>query len=159
MLAKSLKSCPTLCDPIDIAHWVCLSMRFSRQEYWSGLPCPPSGDLPNLGVEPTSPSLLYWQAGSLLLEPPGKPQMCDITSFFSHPESNQDHILHCYYVCFLNYLFIWLYWVSLVVQRIFFASRGSFIAVHGLNSLLAVGSLGFQYRRHAGLVAPRYVVS
>ena len=31
-----------------------LSMGFSRQEYWSGLPCPPPGDLPNLGVEPVS---------------------------------------------------------------------------------------------------------
>ena len=31
-----------------------LPMRFSRQEYWSGLPCPPPGDLPNPGIEPTS---------------------------------------------------------------------------------------------------------
>ena len=42
---------------------------FSRQEYWSGLPCPPLGDLPNPGVEPRSPTL---QADSLLSEPPGK---------------------------------------------------------------------------------------
>ena len=34
-----------------------LSMGFSRQEYWSGLPCPPPGDLPNLGMEPRSPAL------------------------------------------------------------------------------------------------------
>ena len=43
-----------------IAHQAPLSMRFSRQEYWSGLPCPPQGDLPNLGVESvslTSPAL------------------------------------------------------------------------------------------------------
>ena len=40
---------------------------FSRQEHWSRLPCPPSGDLPNLGIEPRSPTL---QADSLLSEPP-----------------------------------------------------------------------------------------
>ena len=34
-----------------------LSMEFSRQEYWNGLPFPPPGDLPNLGIEPTSPAL------------------------------------------------------------------------------------------------------
>ena len=49
-----------------------LSMGFSRQEYWSGLPCPLPGDLPNPGIKPTSPSLLHWQAGSLPLAPPGK---------------------------------------------------------------------------------------
>ena len=43
---------------------------FSRQEYWSGLPCPPPGDLPNPGIKPRSPAL---QADSLPTEPPGKP--------------------------------------------------------------------------------------
>ena len=46
-----------------------LSMEFSRQEYWSGLPFPSVGDLPNPGTEPGSPAL---QADSLLSEPPGK---------------------------------------------------------------------------------------
>ena len=45
-------------------------MEFSRQEYWSGLPSPPPGDLPDAGIEPGSPAL---QADSLLSEPPGKP--------------------------------------------------------------------------------------
>ena len=44
-------------------------MGFSRQEYWSGLPCPPPGDLPNPGIKS---HLLHWQAGSLPLAPPGK---------------------------------------------------------------------------------------
>ena len=44
-------------------------MEFSRQEYWSGLPFPSPGDLPNQGIEPGSPAL---QANSLLFEPPGK---------------------------------------------------------------------------------------
>ena len=47
-----------------------LSMGFSRQEYWSGLPFPSPGDLPNLGIKPGSPVL---QADSILSEPPGKP--------------------------------------------------------------------------------------
>ena len=37
-----------------VAHQVPLSMGFSRQEYWSGLPCPPLGDLPDPGTKPTS---------------------------------------------------------------------------------------------------------
>ena len=37
-----------------VAHQDPLSMGFSRQEYWSGLPCPPPGDLPNQGIKPTS---------------------------------------------------------------------------------------------------------
>ena len=58
MRAKSLQSCPTLCDPTDCSPP--LSVGFSRQEYWSELPCPPPGDLPNPGIEPmtlTSPAL------------------------------------------------------------------------------------------------------
>ena len=47
-----------------------LSMGFSRQEYWSGLPCPSPGELPNPGIESVFPAL---QADSLLSEPPGKP--------------------------------------------------------------------------------------
>ena len=38
-----------------MTHQFPLSMGFSRQEYWSGLPCPPPGDLPDLGIEPKSP--------------------------------------------------------------------------------------------------------
>ena len=47
-------------------------MGFSRQEYWSGLPFPSPGDLPNPGIEPRSPAL---QADSLPSEPPGKPRI------------------------------------------------------------------------------------
>ena len=47
-----------------------LSMRFPRQEYWCGLPFPSPGDLPDPGIEPTSPAL---QADFLSLAPPGKP--------------------------------------------------------------------------------------
>ena len=53
-----------------VAHQAPLSMRFSRQEYWNGLPFPPPGDLPDPGIEPTSPAL---QADFLPSESPGKP--------------------------------------------------------------------------------------
>ena len=58
------QSCPTLCDPVGHkAHQGSLSLGFSRQEYWSGLPWSPPGNLPNPGVEPRFPTL---QADSLL---------------------------------------------------------------------------------------------
>ena len=43
--------------PWTVAHQPPLSMEFSRKEYWSGLPFPPPGDLPNPGIKPTSPAL------------------------------------------------------------------------------------------------------
>ena len=57
-----------------LAHQAPLSMGFSRQEYWSRLPCPPPGDLPNPGMKPVLLCLLHWQVGSLPLVPPGKPK-------------------------------------------------------------------------------------
>ena len=58
--------CLTLCNPWSGAHQAFCPWGFSRQE-WSGLPCPPSGDLPNPGIEPRFPG----QAESLPSEPPG----------------------------------------------------------------------------------------
>ena len=55
--------------PWTVAHQALLSMEFSRQEYWGGLPFPPPGDLPDQGIKPGSPAL---QANSLLSEPQGK---------------------------------------------------------------------------------------
>ena len=53
LLAKLLQSCLSLCGTMDqaIACQGPLSMGFSREEYWNGLPCPPPGDLPNPGIE------------------------------------------------------------------------------------------------------------
>ena len=64
--------CPILCDPMDCSHQASLSMGFSRQKYWSVLPFPSPGDLPNPGIKPLSPAL---QADSLLTEPLGKPNI------------------------------------------------------------------------------------
>ena len=63
------ESCPTLCDPRTVAHQAPLSMGFSRQEYWSGLPCPSPRDLPDPRNEAGSLAL---QADSLLFELPSK---------------------------------------------------------------------------------------
>ena len=52
--AKSLQSGPTLCEPWTVAHQVPLSMGFSRQEYWSGLPCFPPGDLADPRIQRVS---------------------------------------------------------------------------------------------------------
>ena len=59
----------TLCT---IACQAPLSMGFSRQEYWSGLPCPPLGDLPHPGTDPSLLHRLHRQVNSLPLAPPGK---------------------------------------------------------------------------------------
>ena len=50
-----------------VVHKAPLSKGFSRQEYWSGLPCPPPGGLPDPGIEPTSPVTPALQVDSLLL--------------------------------------------------------------------------------------------
>ena len=55
--------------PWTVALQVPLSMGFSRQEYWSGLPFPPPGDLLNPGIEPVSPALA---GGFFTTKPPGK---------------------------------------------------------------------------------------
>ena len=51
--------------PWTVAHQAPLSMGFSRQEYWSGLPCPPPEDRLNPGIEPVSPAAPTLQADSL----------------------------------------------------------------------------------------------
>ena len=65
------------------------SMGFSRQEYWSGLPFPSPGDLPNPGIEPRNPAL---QAEALPSEPPGKPlETLNIESWVSKMRNNTEH--------------------------------------------------------------------
>ena len=73
-----LLSCVWLfATPWTVAHQAPLSMGFSRQEYWRGLPVPPPGALPHPGIEPKPPTL---QAASLPSEPPGKPYIEYISS-------------------------------------------------------------------------------
>ena len=55
-----------------VAHQSPLFMGFSRQEYWSGLPCPPQGNLPDPGIKPTSPAVYCTAGGFFTSESPGK---------------------------------------------------------------------------------------
>ena len=67
---KLLQLCPTPCDSMDCSPPDSSVHGFSRQEYWSGLLCPPPGDLSNLEIEPASPYIgrqvlyRYWHLGS-----------------------------------------------------------------------------------------------
>ena len=70
MEVKSLSHVQLFAPPWTVAHQAPLSMEFSRQEYWSGLPFPSPGDLSDPGIEPGSPTL---QADTLPSEPQGKP--------------------------------------------------------------------------------------
>ena len=87
--------------PWTVALQAPLSMGFSRQEYWSGLPFPP-GDHPDLGIKPWSPSL---QVDSLLPEPPGKPKntgedsLSRLQGYFQTQESNCG-LLHCRWILY-----------------------------------------------------------
>ena len=79
-------SCVQLCVTLwTVARQPPLSMGFSRQEYWSGLPCPSPGDLPNLGIEPVSPVSPALQVDSLPLSHLGSPVA--------------SHMLHYNYLC------------------------------------------------------------
>ena len=66
---KSLSRVRLFVTPWTVAYQAPPSMGFSRQEYWSGLPFPSPGDLPDPGIEPWSPA---FQADTLTSEPPGK---------------------------------------------------------------------------------------
>ena len=72
---KLLQLCLTFCDPVDCSLPGSCVHGSLRQEYWSGLPCPPPGDLPNPGIELKSPGSPALASGSSPIAPPGKP-MC-----------------------------------------------------------------------------------
>ena len=71
--AQSLQSCQTFVTLWTVTRQALLSMGFSRQEYWRGLPYPPPGHLPHPGIEPVFLILLHWQMDSLPLALPEKP--------------------------------------------------------------------------------------
>ena len=66
------QSCPILCDLMVCSLLGSSCLELSRQEYWSELPCPPSRDLPNPGIKPTSPAPPALQEDSFPTEPPQK---------------------------------------------------------------------------------------
>ena len=68
-MVQSVSHVQLFANPWTVAYQAPLSMGFSREEYWSGLPFPSPGDLPNPGIKPGSPTL--W-ADAFPSEPPGK---------------------------------------------------------------------------------------
>ena len=93
--AKSLQLCPTLCNPWTVACQAPLSVGFPRQEYWSRLPSPSPGDLPDPGIEPGSPAL---QADSLPSELPGKlscSKATPVSSMFVLPKGKSRGLTFC----------------------------------------------------------------
>ena len=103
-------SCSVMSDsvtPWTVDHQAPLSMGILPARTWRRLPCTPSGDLPDTGIEPSSPTL---QADSLPSEPPGKPKNTGVSSIsliqgnFPTQESNRG-LLHCKQILYqLSYL-------------------------------------------------------
>ena len=82
MCAQSLQSAASdFVTPWTVVHHAPLSMGFSRQECWRGLPCPPPGDLPDAGIKPMSPAPPALQEDSLLLSHWGGPYRRDAGSY------------------------------------------------------------------------------
>ena len=83
-----IHACSVISDSLQlyglIAWQAPLSTGLSSQKYWSGLPCPPSGVFLTQGLNPHLLHLLYWQASSLALAPPGKPNINPVE--FKHLE-------------------------------------------------------------------------
>ena len=75
MRAQWLSHVYLFATPQTIVRQAPLSMRFPRQEYWNRLPFPTPGDLPNLGIKPVSPALVY---GLFKTVPSGKPILQNI---------------------------------------------------------------------------------
>ena len=82
---KSLSCVQLFATPWTVAYQAPPSMGFSKQEYWSGLPFPSPGDLPDPGIEPGSPT---FQADALTSEPPGKPIL-----IMGHGQNIESHCL------------------------------------------------------------------
>ena len=122
MCTESLQSRLALCDPVDLAHQAPLSMRFSRQEHWSGMQCVPPGGLSNPGIKPSlmSPVLTgRFFVTSATWEAPWVNYLSTITH--SEPGFQPNSFSYCY-SHFLNVLFLfWPHhtaWQTLVLQPV-----------------------------------------
>ena len=103
------QSCPSICNPLDCSPPALLSMKFSRQEHWSGLPFPSPGDLPDSGIEPRS---LVLQAESLPSEPLGKPNICIYIycmCIYVHMKPNICMYIYTHNICVYIYIHIYTY--------------------------------------------------
>ena len=87
MKVSVTQSCPTLCDPMDCSPPGSSVMGFSRQGYWSGLPFPSLGDLPDPGIEARSPDLEGNHSDCFLKEPAVQGQNIVLQIKFTAPWS------------------------------------------------------------------------
>ena len=113
-----------------VARQAPLSRGFSRQECWSGLACPPPGDLPDPGLL----CLLHRQAGSLPLAPPGKPSFS--TRLCNCP---------CTHLYWDLYFFTWLWVTSNVLSFQFARFTLAFLAGHVTSSIFIWEYLDFSF--------------
>ena len=77
-IGVSCSAVSTLYDPMDSSTPAPLFVGFSRQEYWSGLPCPPPGDLPNPGIEPMSLRSPVLAGGFFTTSTTWEAQLCSV---------------------------------------------------------------------------------
>ena len=89
--------------PWTVTPWTLLSVEFSRQEYWSGLPFSTPGDLPDPGIEPASLESPVVASSFLIAEPPGKPCYGNINKAWHRG----DHILLLYSHILHSTVFCW----------------------------------------------------
>ena len=111
--------------PWTVAHKAPLSMKFSRQEYWSGLPCPAPGNLPNPGVKPLSPASSALQGDSLLLSYQGSPNKPVLTHYYNLKARVYSDFLSLHLVSFFLFqdpsqrhslCLLWLLWAVTISQ-------------------------------------------
>ena len=87
-----LLSCVRLfVTPRTVARQAPLSMGFPRKEYWSGLPFPPPGDLPNPGIKPRSPASPALAGGFFTTEPPGQSDRQEVDLLISFIKRLQEN--------------------------------------------------------------------
>ena len=84
------QSCLILSTPWTIVHQAPLSVEFSRQEYWSGLPFPLPGNFPNPEIKLTSPESPVLAGGVFTTDPPGKPPTHTQTRIYTCPHRHKD---------------------------------------------------------------------
>ena len=147
-------------------------MRLSRQEYWSGLSCPPLGDFPHPGIESPLLCLLHWQVGSLPLALPGKPFLSHKLLFqtvqLGKNRNIRIHIQHSMYplgepclswdenrVAFSSscgHILVAAWLISCIMVRI--SPVGLFATPHGLSSL-SMGPSRQEYWNGLPFLTPR----
>ena len=100
------KSCSTLCDPMVYSLQAPFSMEFCMQEYWSGLPFPPSEDLPDPGIEPKSSASPAVAGRFFTTEPPGKPIVCTYHISFNLSSGNEHWVFGLFSLFLLSWILL-----------------------------------------------------